>query len=130
MAPDLYEMVLRTFQIWAQDYNKNKSLIFKFSTFSDFILGFIVQWFLTAISLTAPAAKPAADKPDLIEVTLITWRHTFMPKVFDVGNEEADLYLTPNPYDFEFFNSHFAPSSTPAPLPTPSQAANQQANQN
>ncbi|KAJ9080207.1 hypothetical protein DSO57_1027482 [Entomophthora muscae] len=47
-------------------------------------------------------------------------------QVFDVDNKEADLYLTPNPYGFDLFESHLVSNSAP----TPAQAANQPANQN
>ncbi|KAJ9085653.1 hypothetical protein DSO57_1011802 [Entomophthora muscae] len=52
-------------------------------------------------------------------------------QAFEEVNKEADLYLylTPNPYGFDLFNSHFAPSATPAPVPTPAQAACQPTNQ-
>ncbi|KAJ9060714.1 hypothetical protein DSO57_1028008 [Entomophthora muscae] len=50
-------------------------------------------------------------------------------QAFEVGNEEADLYLTPSPYGFDLFSSHLASSSALALTPTPAQAAHQPANQ-
>ncbi|KAJ9064859.1 hypothetical protein DSO57_1025797 [Entomophthora muscae] len=50
-------------------------------------------------------------------------------QAFEAGNEEADLLLSPNPYGFDFFESHFASSSAPAPVPTPAQAVHQPTNQ-
>ncbi|KAJ9087351.1 hypothetical protein DSO57_1034248 [Entomophthora muscae] len=46
-------------------------------------------------------------------------------QIFDVGNKEADLYLTSNPYGFEFFSSHLVSSSAPALFPDPTPGANQ-----
>ncbi|KAJ9073317.1 hypothetical protein DSO57_1017877 [Entomophthora muscae] len=43
-------------------------------------------------------------------------------QVFDADNKEANLYLTPNLYGFDLFESHLVSSSSP--LPTPAQAAN------
>ncbi|KAJ9057719.1 hypothetical protein DSO57_1019936 [Entomophthora muscae] len=34
-------------------------------------------------------------------------------QILDVGNREADLYLTPNPYRFYLFESHLVSSSSP-----------------
>ncbi|KAJ9070397.1 hypothetical protein DSO57_1008438 [Entomophthora muscae] len=50
-------------------------------------------------------------------------------QAFEAGNKEADLYLTPDPYGFDLFNSHFASSSSPNPVPTPAQASCQPTNQ-
>ncbi|KAJ9077723.1 hypothetical protein DSO57_1013988 [Entomophthora muscae] len=44
-------------------------------------------------------------------------------QAFEAGSEEADLYLTPNPYGFDLFSSHVVSSSAPAPIPTPTQAS-------
>ncbi|KAJ9061962.1 hypothetical protein DSO57_1015604 [Entomophthora muscae] len=46
-----------------------------------------------------------------------------------MGNKEADLYLTPDPYVFDLFSSHLASSSAPVPFPDPIQGTNFQANQ-
>ncbi|KAJ9072463.1 hypothetical protein DSO57_1027278 [Entomophthora muscae] len=50
-------------------------------------------------------------------------------QAFEAGNKKADLYLIPDPYGFELFNSHFVSSSALAPIPTPTQAASQPTNQ-
>ncbi|KAJ9081935.1 hypothetical protein DSO57_1009639 [Entomophthora muscae] len=50
-------------------------------------------------------------------------------QAFEAGNKEADLLPSPDPYGFDFFESHLASSSALAPTPTPAQAAHQPTNQ-
>ncbi|KAJ9088485.1 hypothetical protein DSO57_1022596 [Entomophthora muscae] len=50
-------------------------------------------------------------------------------QAFEAGNKEADLYLIPDPYGFDLFNSHLVSSSSPAPVPTLAQTACQPTNQ-
>ncbi|KAJ9050884.1 hypothetical protein DSO57_1009994 [Entomophthora muscae] len=109
----------RTIHIGTQDYNRIQAIKFKLILYT---IGFVNRNNVDSLNKQGSSQESVSRG-----VAQYTEAH-ICTQIF-VGNKEANLYLTPDPYRADLVDTHQEPGSVHAPFPDPSQVTNQQSNQ-